>query len=85
MELNHAILTNKSKQETRWVRSELRSLQVWYQNQPTMIHIISSEEVEEACWSGNATLQKETEKQLQCLRDPKTIAFGVGLSWILDL
>lgn len=78
MELNHAVLTNKSKQESRWVRSELRSLQAWYRNLPTIIHIISSEE-EEACRSGNATLQKQLEKELKHLRDPKMIAFGIGL------
>ena len=66
------------------MRAELRSLQAWYRNLPTIIHIISSEE-EDACRSGNATLQKQLEKELKCLRDPKMIAFGIVLCSILDL
>ena len=36
-EMNFATLTNKSHQETRWVRAELRSLQTMLRNLPVFV------------------------------------------------
>jgi hypothetical protein len=43
-DLNHAILTNKSQQETRWARAEIRSLQALLRNLLTFSAINGSEE-----------------------------------------
>jgi hypothetical protein len=82
-DLHHAILTNKSQQETRWARAEIRSIQALLRNLPTFSAIYGSEEL--VCQrNGDLTGQKENQKNREIVSDPDFIAFAVGLAQILD-
>ena len=83
-ELNFAILTNKSHQETRWVRAELRSIQAMLRNLPAFIRIYANEE--EICMrNGDLTLQKEYKAAREQLSNMQFICFSVGLLQILEI
>ena len=81
--LIHPILNNKSAQETRWIRAELRSIQAFLRNLPTFCHILE-QEIQSCEESGDLTSKQKAEAQLKRLRNPKMIAYAVGLCEILD-
>jgi hypothetical protein len=83
-ELHHACLTNKAQQETRWARSELRSLQAFLRNTPTFL-IITGRMMEEAREKGDNTTLKEQNKIFKGLSSGSIVAFSVGLCQILDI
>lgn len=82
-DLNHAVLTNKSQQETRWARAEIRSIQALLRNLPTFSAMYGSEE--ELCRkNGDITGQKESQKNREAASDQDFIALAVGLAQILE-
>ena len=83
VELGAAILTDKSEQTTRWVRSLLRIILAYFRNLPVM-HAMLLREIEKARLSGNLTEQKKKQKQLDTFCNAIHIAFGIGLAQILD-
>lgn len=82
-DLEYAVLTNKGIQETRWVRAELRSLQTYLRNIPTLAAIYSKE-VEDCAKNLDITNQRIAEKLLNRITEPKDISFAIGLCQILE-
>lgn len=83
-ELHFATLTNKSQQETRWVRAELRSIQALFRNIPLYAAICSKEE--EVCLkNSDVTGQSIQMKERENICNGKFIAFGTGLAQILEV
>lgn len=83
-ELNHAVLTNKGQQETRWARAEIRSIQALLRNLPTFATMYGSEE--EVCRkNGDIAGQKENQRNREAVCDQDFITFAVGLAQILEL
>ena len=80
MELNHAVLTSKYKEETRWVCSEICKLGI-------KIYQLSSilSQVRKKLVDHEMQHYKSNWKELKHLCDAKMIAFGIGLCCILDL
>ena len=83
-EFNVAYLTNKSFQETRWIRSVLRCLQAFLRNLPTFAVACGLNMVEAASDYDNAT-HKALEVQYKKLTNGHMIAFAVGIAQILEI
>ena len=81
-ELSHAVLT-KGAQETQWVRAELRSLQTYLRNIPTLA-IIYGREQDLCARNCDNTGQKEAERSLKQIQNAEDIAFAIGLCQILE-
>ena len=77
------ILSNKSAQETRWIRAELRCIQTFLRNLPVFVHI-QEQEVEKLSKIQDLAGMKKAESQLKELKDPNNIAFAVGLCDLLN-
>jgi hypothetical protein len=82
-ELKAAVLTDKSEQTTRWVRSLLRLILAYYRNMP-VLHAILSKAIDEARTAGDLTEQKTLQKKLDSFCNPRHVGFGIGLAQILD-
>ena len=82
-DFKNAVLENKSPQVTRWVRAQLRGNQAFFRNLPTLYQIIDAE-VKHFKKTGNTAKQLEAEAELTSLSDPENIAFGIGISQILE-
>ena len=82
-ELSHAVLTNKGAQETRWVRAELRSLQTYLRNIPTLA-IIYGREQDLCARNCDITGQKEAERFFKQIQNAEDIAFAIGLCQLLE-
>ena len=69
-----AVLTNKSSQETRWARAELRSIQTLLRNIPTFEHIYA---VEDEICRNNLDMrgQKEAKRMQEMVSDPEFLKF----------
>ena len=81
MRMHRAVLTNKSRQETRFVRSDLRGLQSYMVNLPTLYNIQG--EIMQSC---NLTCDNTGAKQAQALMDKmsdgKRLATITGLAFL---
>ena len=83
VELKAAILTDKSEQTTRWVRSLLRLILAYFRNMPVLQRIICKN-IDDARQEGDLSEQKKQQKLLDSFCNPSHIAFGVGFAQILD-
>ena len=83
LELKASYLTNKSEQTTRWVRSLLRLVEAYFRNLPIVYKLVGRL-VEGARFQGDLTEQKQLQTVLDTISDPFYIAFGIGLTQILD-
>ena len=82
-ELENIVLSNKTYQSTRSVRSLQRGITAALRNLPTLISI-TSEEYNEAALTFNNTRAKELKKILDGLMDAETLFFSIGLSQLLE-
>lgn len=83
-EMQTLILSSKSFQETRFVRSLLRGLSSGLRNLPTMA-MIFEEEYELAVTELRNTDAKAYRKKLQALKSPKNILEAVGVCALLEI
>ena len=82
-DLFQATLTNKSKQDTCWVRAELRSLQAYLRNIPVFYTILGKEILE--CYeSHDTTCQKLAQKRQDEISSTSHLLFAIGLCQILE-
>ena len=82
-ELENIVLTNKTYQTTRFVRSLLRGITAGLRNLPTLIAIIG-EDYNEAILSSNNTEAKNLKNTLDGLMSAETLFFAFGLSQLLE-
>ena len=82
-ELGNIVLSNKTLQTTRFVRSFLRGLTAALRNLPTLQHIVA-EEFEIAAFNFENTKAKEAQKILDGLMDAETLFLTAGLCQLLD-
>ena len=78
-----ATLTNKSKQETRWVRAELRSIQAFLRNVPVFYHVIGKE-IQECCEENDLTGQKHAQRHQDDISSAYNLLFAIGLCQVLE-
>ena len=83
-ELDNIVLSNKTYQETRFVRSLLRGITSALRNLPTLIAVIAEDYTENALNHEN-TKAKELLEVLKNLRNAETLFFTIGLSQILEI
>ena len=82
-ELGNIVLSNKTLQTTRFVRSFLRGLTAALRNLPTLQHIVA-EEFEIAAFNFENTKAKEAKKILDGLMDAETLFLNACLCQLLD-
>ena len=83
-EMNHVVLSNKSRQKTRFVRSDMRGLQTYMTNIPVFYQIQGA--VLQECLANNDNTQaKIAKKKLRNLTNGVTLATVVGYCQLLDL
>ena len=82
-ELENIVLTNKTYQSTRFVRSLQRGITAALRNLPTIIALIG-EEHKEAVLEFSNTEAKVLEKTLHGLMSAETLFFAIGLSQLLE-
>ena len=83
-EIGALILTSKSYQETRFVRSLLRGLSTGLRNLPTM-EAIYQEDLELAIKKCRNADSKELRNKLKQLKSPKHLLLAVGVCYILEI
>ena len=82
-DLKVLVLSDKSEQTTRWVRSLLRLVKPFYRNIPT-ISIFLGSHIKLAAESGNITEQTSLQTIHYSLIEPYMLCFGVGVAQLLD-
>ena len=82
-ELGHLILSNKKKQQTRFVRSMMRGVQAYLRNIPTLVAVLA-EVYEEAAREGKNTEARAVLGKLSNLRDSRKLLLLVGLAQLLE-
>ena len=83
LRLNHVVYSNKSRQETRFDRSDLRGFQSYMFNLPTFFNI-QGEIMQECNRVGDTTGAKEALKYMEKLSDGKRLAKITGYSYLLN-
>ena len=78
-----ATLTNKSKQETCWVRAKVRSLQAFLSNVPVFYNVIGKD-ILECSEENDLTGQKQAQKHQDDISSAFNLLFAIGLSQILE-
>ena len=71
-------MTNKSYQETRFVRALVRGLTAAMRNLPTIVALLSLE-FDEAAMKLNNTQGKALEKTIKSLRSAKNLLLTIGM------
>lgn len=82
-EMKAAVLTNKSKCETRFVRSDLRSLDTYLRNIPTFYHFLG-EKLKNCIEESDNTNAKIIQNQMKRLNGGQDICIYVGFAVILQ-
>ena len=80
MKMNRTVLSNKKKEETRFVRSDLRGLQSYMINLPTLYNI-QGEILRECVSRHDNTGAKEAKKLLDLMSDGRRLATITGLAF----
>ena len=84
MRMNHVVLVNKSRQKTRFVRSDMRGMQTYMTNLPT-IHGIQGEVLQECLRNNDNTGAKAARQYVEKIRNGVTLATIVGYCQFLEL
>ena len=84
VELENSVLTNKTYQHTRFVRSLLRGLTAALRNLPTLVNVYGKD-FEEAALNFENTKAKELKSTLGSLMKSETLFFTIGLCQILEI
>ena len=81
MRMNRAVLTNKGRQETRFVRSDLRGLQSFMVNLPRLYN--KPGEIKQACnLTGDNTGAKQAQALMEKMSDGRKLATITGLAFL---
>ena len=82
--MNYAVLTNKSRQKTRFVRSDMRGMQTYMTNIPT-IYQIQGDVLQECLRYNDNTGAKKAQKYMEKLKDGTTLSTVLGYCQFLEL
>ena len=83
-ELLHAVLKNKGKQETRWVRADLRGKQAYFRNAPTLYDLLCTE-LRKYEANNDRAAKKKCKALIKSLKNGKHWALMIGYSQILEI
>ena len=81
MRMNRTVLTNKTRQETRFVRSDLRGIQSYMVNLPTLFNI-QGEIMEQCNMICDNTGAKQAKALMDKMSDGKRLATLTGLAYL---
>ena len=82
--LLHAVLKNKGKQDTRWVRADLRGKQAYFRNAPTFYELLCTElRTHEA--NNDLAAKKKCKALIKSLKNGKHWALMIGYSQLLEI
>ena len=84
MNMNYVVLVNKSRQKTRFVRSDMRGMQTYMTNLPT-IYGIQGEVLQECLRNNDNTGAKAARQYVEKLRNGTTLATILGYCQFLEL
>ena len=83
VELGYLILSNKKKQETRFVAALMTGTKAYLRNLPTLV-VVLAEKYEQAALDGRNTEARELLGKLNNLRDSRKLLLLVGLTQLLE-
>ena len=83
-DLGHIVLTNKTYQKTRFVRSLVRGLTAAMRNLPTIVAILA-QEFDDAALRLNNTRGKILQNTLTKLRSPRNLLLTIGIMQLLEI
>ena len=83
-DLGHIVLTNKTYQKTRFVRSLVRGLTAAMRNLPTIVTILA-QEFSDAALRLNNTAGKILEKTITDLRSAENLLLTIGMMQLLEI